>query len=471
MHRRPIRFRLLLSLLMACSVSSLSAASSDSRGVTLLVQGAGPIPSLEAAEQTWGQLKVDVSRQLRWSGFVGHLVYQHGWKFGGVLRSHSEKVTSEQLDASSAVSGGRADFFLLASSLVAQQGGLESRAHELASAVSVVKKLTGARQIRLLCYSAGGISARIWLQNALAHAPYEKGTVSQLITVGTPHLGVGGVVQFVSRLRNYYAPLAPNSTLLQRINEELDLPSDVRFTSVVIQGTGPTLLDSGSSYQQYLRLSADQLARLPPLMQEGHDGVVHCLSAQLHLTPTAARYENRTNRPVDVVFCRLPLLYAETVENFTIHTLALRDERLWRTLSALIEPQLLQKESNVETRIQVARDDWAREIAMHHADCHIQERYVVGRIRCSELTHFELAKSKQTYRCRWKSACKVEFPRLFHDAETRSYSVTGAFDLTYDRFGRPDCLSDSVIEIESENLTKSLIKAENRCPLAIPMGK
>lgn len=67
---------------------------------------------------------------------------------------------------------------------------------------------------------------------------YESGSVCHLVTVATPHLGIGGVVAPVSRVWDRFASLASDSSLLRRINQDLDLPKDVRYTAVVIQGTG-----------------------------------------------------------------------------------------------------------------------------------------------------------------------------------------------------------------------------------------
>jgi hypothetical protein len=86
------------------------------------------------------------------------------------------------------------------------------------------------------------------MQGALPKCPYQTGAVKHLLTVATPHSGISGAVRIASSTRRKYAPLAAESALLRRINQELDLPGETRYTAVVIQGSGFELGDTGQSY-------------------------------------------------------------------------------------------------------------------------------------------------------------------------------------------------------------------------------
>ena len=437
---------ILLCCLVVSAMSPWCKGGDEPPCVTLLVQGIGPVASSKAAEASWGELKADAQGKFGWSGFVGQLIGQ-GWKFGGVFRSKSEQVREKDLDRLGA-SEGPCDFYVLASSIPAQEDGLVSRARELATAVAAVRKRTGARNVRLICYSAGGVAARLWMQGTLEECPYESGSVGHLITVATPHLGIGGVVGPLRDVWDRYKSLAPDSRLLQRINQELDLPTDARYTAVVIQGTGTSFSDTGRVYKRHLRLSADQVNSLPPLMRTGHDGVVHCLSAQLHLTPAAARYENSTDRGVEVVFCRLQRFHGDRAEDLTIHTAAMRDEALWRTLLSVLDVPQPVAEAGEQCSHEDAHRRWATQIALHLTELHVQLRHLTGKITRTEISRLQ-AMNVGLNECaiRWKCLCDTDVRRVFRGVESREYVATGSFELSFDRFGRPRRLVDLVVEL------------------------
>ena len=104
-----------------------SAHAEKPREVTLLLQGYGFNTSESGAEESWGQLTVERDGEFRWTGCIGQLIDRHQWAFGGILRSQSETVTWDSLDTTGS-SAEPPEFFLLASSVIAQRSGLESRA-------------------------------------------------------------------------------------------------------------------------------------------------------------------------------------------------------------------------------------------------------------------------------------------------------------------------------------------------------
>ena len=438
---------LLAVVLFTLAHSPTSAAPHDPRGVTLLVQGAGPLVSSKAGEETWGEYSAGPDGRLAWTGFVGYLARQLGWTVGGVLRPRAEQVLPEHLDALGAAPAERADVFVLASSLPAQTDGLDSRARELASAVGMLRTLTGAPQIRLVAYSAGGVAARIWLQGDLANQPYPPGSVEHLICVATPHLGVAALARPAALVLPRYGPLTPDSPLLSRINGRLKLPADVRFTDLVIQGLGAPLLDTGDSYLPYLRLSRSQADALPPLLRSGHDGIVHALSAQLQLTPAAARYENRTDRPIETVVCLTPARASADLRDVTLHTQALGDPFVWQTLCQILEPPAAGAGGTLEEAADKRRQ-WTRQIARHLAAVAVQRRQPTGWIREVELVRCEIRDSgPRGLHCGWQARCEITVPRWFGAPDARTWQAAGSFELDWDRFQRPFALRESAIEV------------------------
>jgi hypothetical protein len=437
---RIASFAVLLVIVLA---QLAPAAPRDARGVTLLLQGAGPVISSRAGDETWGEYLPDADGRLRWTGFVGHLVQRHGWKMGGVLRPQAEQVLHEHLDPLGSVPADQADLYILASSLPSQQDGIDSRARELASAVAMLRSRTGAQQVRLVAYSAAGVAARLWLQGGLANQPYQPGSVDRLICVASPHLGIGTAVRPVAVLSPRYAALAPGSPTLVRINRDLDLPSDVRFVDVLVQGAKTSLTDFGRAYLPDLRLPESQADRLPPLLREGHDGVVHALSAQLHLTPAAARYENRTGRPVEIVVCLPGEIQSGDMRDLTLHTMALRDPVVWQTLRELLEQPAAEEDAARR------RETWARQIVQHQAATAVQRRYPTGRIETLWIVRCEIAApDADRLRCVWQARGQLTVPRLLRSPQSRTCEATGAFTLDFDRFHRPTRWHDSAVEVE-----------------------
>jgi len=443
-----LRIALLVLSILGFGSLPLAAAPHDARGVTLLLQGAGPAVSSKASEETWGEYLPDAGGRLHWTGFAGYLVRQHGWRVGGVVRPRAEQVLAEHLDPMGAVPAGRADVYILASSLPAQEDGFDSRARELASAVAMLRSLTGARQIRLVAYSASGVAARIWMQGGLENQPYPPGSVDRLICVATPHLGVGTLARPAAWFWRRYGPLAPDSDALNRINRHLALPPDVRFIDVVIQSSAAPLVDSGRSYRPYVRLPETQVRGLPPLLRTGHDGVVHVLSAQLHLAPTAARYENETDQPIQVVVCTPPAGPGDDVRDLTLHTLALHDPSVWQTLWAVLNKPAGDEDAAWRERAAATRSEWTRQIVRHLAATAVQRRHPTGRIGATEIVRCEITeRGAYGLGCAWQTQCETVVPRLFRDPDSRTCDVTGSLMLDFDRFQRPVALRESAVAV------------------------
>jgi hypothetical protein len=449
MHRPSFLVIALLGLaILGPGRSPLAAAPHDARGVTLLLQGAGPMISSKAGEETWGEYLPAADGRLHWTGFIGYLAHQHGWSIGGVIRPRAEQVLPAHLDTLGAAPADRADVYLLASSLPAQTDGLDSRARELASAVGMLRSLTGARQIRLVAYSASGVAARVWMQGGLENQPYPPGSVAHLICVAAPHLGIGALARPAAFVAPRYGPLAPDSLVLSRINRELDLPCDVRYTDLVIQGFATPWADSGRIYLPYLRLPEPQIDAMPPLLRQGHDGVVHALSAQLRLTLAAARYENQTNRPVQVVVCQPRSRQPDDVRDLTLHTLALGDQTVWETLRAILDRPSGDEDGPQTGDAAATPSEWARQTARHLAATAVQRRHPTGRIGAVGIARCEItAQGRNRLRCAWQGACEITVPRLFRDPDFKTCDVMGSFVMDLDRFQRPAALQELAVEV------------------------
>jgi hypothetical protein len=260
-------------------------------------------------------------------------------------------------------------------------------------------------------------------------------------------MGVGGLLGPFSRALRKYDGIQADSRLLRQINQELDLPQTSRYTSIVIQGTGTSLSDDGRSYRAHLGMPENQLARLPPLLQTGHDGAVHCISAQLNLTPTAARYENATDLPVAVRVCRLPIPHGDTPADFTVHTAAVADKRLWDLLLSVMDgPLAIKADADAAERQRHNSESWVRDIALHLVETDCQRRYPTGRIGLSELTQLRFDRlGQQEWRCRWRGRCETSISTFF-SSDKKTHLQSGSFRLLMDRFERPESLADVVME-------------------------
>lgn len=285
-----------------CLGAAPPADASVPRRVVLLVPGMTPV--LDLPTRVWGapHLPKEVlpregqQPQLRWSGLIGRLE-SVGLAFGGTISPRGASLElPAALDARYAAhEPAQASVFVLTFSDGADVDGLAYKALELAEAVRCLCRFTGVERVTLVAHSAGGLVARAYVQGALPGLPYRH-DVEQLITIATPHLGSVAAARIGGLLGTRATALGYDTELMRRLNQNVPLPEDVCFASLVIRGRAADARGNGRIYRPHL--DSEFADGLPVLYREGGDQAVHALSQNLAVARTARRYESETGRPV-----------------------------------------------------------------------------------------------------------------------------------------------------------------------------
>jgi pimeloyl-ACP methyl ester carboxylesterase len=297
-----------LPWLVSCIVLGLTflsggpvLASRPSSPPVLLVHGI--LFDLECDDGTWGRQLNPDSDDSGWSGMIGFLE-SRGLSYGGAIRPSRGRIRlPDQLDTRGVRAQPRnAKVFVLKFSPYANTDGLGYKAAELAEAVKQVCRFTGARKVRIVGHSAGGLVARVYLQSALPGVEYRH-DVDRLITLNTPHLGSALASHWGDFLGTRATSIKPEAPLMRDLNWKFDLPDDTTFVSIVVRGLAT---DSRSRGEELSDL-VDRvfLTGLPVEYRTGGDDVVHVQSQNLRLAKCAARYEQRTGRPIQYVLARV----------------------------------------------------------------------------------------------------------------------------------------------------------------------
>ncbi|QDU94013.1 esterase/lipase family protein [Lignipirellula cremea] len=302
MHRRSF----VATLLLGC-LSLLPAAMAEAaplRTVTLLTPGMRV--NLEGAGLSFGACdQPDKSSQ--WTGMIGAL-QESGYRFGGVIRADGARVRLPKVLDTYAVDGDpqQANLFAMEFSAAADVDGLAYKALEFAACVRELRRYCGCDKIRVVAYSAGGLAARVYLQNALPQVEY-GGEIDRLITIATPHMGSTTAEHWGDFLGTRATAIQPGSATIQRLNNELPLPADVCFASIVVRGVavGSTGLQrvEKAAFAQYIE--PETLARLPLDYRQGSDQVVNVASQNLALCRCARRQETGFGPPVFYAVARV----------------------------------------------------------------------------------------------------------------------------------------------------------------------
>lgn len=280
-RRKPMQAVLALLFVSLFSHASLSAAAAEAvllvPGISTQLFGDGDSWGAQAAERSASTASTPMLATLRAAGY----------HYGGIIDAAAT--------AAPAKAQTRANLFVLRFSAAADDDGLGYKGLELAQAISEVRRRSGADRVSLVAYSAGGVVARAYLQGALPGLAY-RSDVDRLITISTPHMGAEMATSLGDLLGTRVHSLRPGAPLIQRLNDELPLPADVAFASLVVRGMGADQRGDGRFYYRYL--DANELAALPTGLRTGGDQVVHVASQNLALTRAAHRYETASGRPV-----------------------------------------------------------------------------------------------------------------------------------------------------------------------------
>jgi len=275
------------------------------QAVTLLLPGMKL--DLQDPTLSFGSPTKAANGKYTWTGIIGSLE-RSGKKFGGVIRPKGADLSLPRcLDRTAVTIDSRqADVFVLDYSSSANVDGLAYKTLELAECLKKLKRYARCQEIHIVAYSAGGLVARTYLQNALPGIEY-GGEVGRLVTVCTPHLGCTKAEHFGDFLGTRATALKPASELVQRLNDTLELPAEVDFASIIVRGSRIGSRRLHDNQPKLFKEFVDRklLIKLPLDFQKGSDQVVNVWSQNLALTNTARRYEAANKRPVQFALARV----------------------------------------------------------------------------------------------------------------------------------------------------------------------
>ena len=393
---------------------------------------------LDEEDVTWGLPGSDGQGGVTWSGMIGYLD-SSGLPYGGTIRPEGAKVDlPARLDTAGVRGDPRdAQLFVLKFSKAANTDGVGYKALELAESIKQLCRFTGAQKVRIVAHSAGGIIARAYLQDALPGVRY-RGDVDRLITIATPHLGSAAAKHFGDFLGTRATSIKPNAALIQDLNNKLELPADVTFAAIVVRGVGADARGKGKELDDLV--SHALLDRLPVEYRLGGDQVVHVRSQNLRLAQCAARYEQKTGRPIQYVLARVPdptpkSCSFKDLTDARIHVIAPSNRMVQQLALGLLQDKaLLWKKTSPEKL--AGWYDWQARL---HANG-LVEREALGKHRMSQVTtirieDFGLVSNSQTSRS-YRFAGKAWSENVAVPFRKRWTHVSGTLAVTFDAFGR-----------------------------------
>jgi hypothetical protein len=313
-----------------------SSSLDPDRTVVLLVHGM--TWRNEQPIDIWGTYIGEAPERSRYNGMIGYLEEQAGYRLGGVIRATGGEIRlPDHLDTHGVrVAPHQADLFALEFSSSAKVDGLSYKSSELANCLRVLRQYAGAGRVKLVAHSAGGLVCRNLIQSAEPDTKYQPGSVDRLITIATPHLGAAIATKLGDLLGTRATSLKPEAPLIQRLNNELDLPHEVNYASIVVRGIAADVLGEGRPYQNLT--DAEILSQLPVSYHQGGDQVTHVKSQNLRLAGCARRFEEQTGRPVHGILVRVPDPSPDDLSPFeaTVHVAAPRDPEVQAWVARLL---------------------------------------------------------------------------------------------------------------------------------------
>jgi pimeloyl-ACP methyl ester carboxylesterase len=424
----------------ALAVASRSAAAEPGdpaapRPVTLLVQGIQW--DIASKANVWGRSIGEKPGVSRWSGAIGALETA-GWRFGGVIqpRGVSFQLPESLERAGTAGEAQSATLFELRFSPSAQSDGLAYKALELAACLRALRKFVGVDKVNVVAHSAGGLAARVYMQDALPGLEYAH-DIDRLITIGTPHLGSALADSLGELLGARVAALANDSALIERLNLSLDLPTDALYASIVVRGFRA---DVGGEPDAYAALyDSEFLESLPLDFRTGGDEVVTTASQNLAIAKVARRYETESGRPVQFALVRVldPSIRDLSLAGRRVHTTETQDpgviEAIERYLAADAPYWTGFADANEEAAWRMAQ---ARQFALG-----VIEMAAKGQHALSEITQVDnvvLEDRGEVDGLRTYVISGVAHSKLkIVGRRQREIFVSGELSLRFDRFGRP----------------------------------
>jgi pimeloyl-ACP methyl ester carboxylesterase len=429
-----------LPWLVFCSVLGLAVlfqkpapASGAPSPPVLLVHGI--LFDLDSDDGTWGRQLNPDSDDSGWSGMIGFLESQ-GLPYGGTIRPARGRIRlPHQLDTRGVRAESKnARVFVLKFSTYANTDGLGYKAAELAEAVKQLCRFTGAPKVRIVGHSAGGLVARVYLQSALPGVEYRH-DVDRLITLNTPHLGSALASHWGDFLGTRATSIKPQAPLMRDLNSKFDLPDDTLFASIVVRGLATDSRNRGEELDDLVDRTF--LTGLPIEYRTGGDEVVHVRSQNLRVAKCAARYEQRTGRPIQYVMARVvddtPNSILPSV--LRVHVTSPNNLTVQHLVSGLVSDRAL-----LWSKVDPAKmADWRNWQARVHASGMIEAEALddhpmsqVSAIRIENLDLIKTDKGTHKYTLTgkaWSENAWIPFRKRW----TR---VEGTMNLSFDDFGR-----------------------------------
>jgi pimeloyl-ACP methyl ester carboxylesterase len=353
---------------------------------------------------------------------------ERGYRFGGVIQPLGSDIKlPECLDKTATRGDARAaDFFSLQFSRSANTDGLTLKALELADCLQELRRFTGCEKLRIVAHSAGGLVARVYLQDALPKVKY-AGDVDRLVTISTPHLGSNMADLWGEFLGTRATSLQTNAELILRLNRTLSLPRDVNFASIVVRGIGCNLEDA-SAYDHLVDHAF--VESLPLDFRAGDDQVVHVRTQNLRLAETAKQYEARTGRPVQYVFARVPTSSTERV-----HTSALDDSSVQVWTARLIREDATWWTGLGQADLSDCLSEQARLCALGIIEKRTLDLHFLSNVTSIDLSVCEcVGRDGDTWRYRFSGT--GNWRGAFVGINTGRTPVAGRLKLKSDTFGR-----------------------------------
>lgn len=421
-----------VSLLLLVALPAKAAKSPSSLPV-LLVHGM--VWDLRAEDATWGNMVTRPDGRARWTGMIGHLD-ERGFAYAGTIHPNRGQIRlPDDLDITgSRVSPHEARLFVLKFSKYANTDGVGYKAAELAEAIRQICRYTGAKKIRLVAHSAGGLVARVYLQNALPGVPY-RGDVDRLITVGTPHLGSALASHWGDFLGTRATSLQPEAPLIRDLNATFDLPHDVRFASIVVRALAADSRNEGEELDELVDM--EFLGEMPPEYLLGGDEVVHVRSQNLRAARCAARYEQATGHPIQYVAVRVPDPTPDALspKSIRVHMAAPSDPTVLHLVSGMLHDGTSLWRRSPPDQLAAWMDWQARIHANGAIEAYTLDDHPMSYVSHIRLEDFALDSSKDGRR-RYRFAGEAWSENPWIPLRKRWTHASGRLDLAFDRFGR-----------------------------------
>jgi len=427
-------FLLAVFLTWAVALSPAKAGTTSPSSLPVILVH-GMVYDLNAEDTTWGKSYSRRDGRIGFSGMIGHL-QSKGLAFGGTIRASKGQIRlPDDLDMTGSYgSPHEARLFVLKFSKYANTDGVGYKAAELADAIRQVCRYTEAKKVRIVAHSAGGLVARVYLQNALPGVPY-RGDVDRLITVCTPHLGSALASHWGDFLGTRATSIKPEAPLIRDLNATFSLPEDVRFASIVVRALAADSRDEGEELDKLV--DTKFISGMPPEYQRGGDEVVHVRSQNLRSAQCAARYEKATGRPIQYVVVRVPDPSPDSIspKAIRVHMAAASDPTVQHLVAGMLHDRTSLWRQSQPDQLAAWMDWQARIHAGGAIEAYTLDDHPMSSVSHIRLKDFDFDSSTATRR-RYRFDGKAWSENPWIPLRKRWTHVAGNLSLQFDEFGR-----------------------------------